>query len=122
METLVIFVRYEVWLLLGAFSFIVGYQLLTGKINTHGLLLGKHARNRFSPARVQLLVFTLAGVASCLTQLLNHPTKLPEMPQELMVVVGEGNLFYVGSKARSWLFPRNEPQNHEGGRTWPCNT
>ena len=54
MEQLIPLIRFEVWLILGGLALIVGYQMLTGKINTTGLLHDKKDKQTadFSPARV----------------------------------------------------------------------
>jgi len=108
METIAIFVQLEIWLILGGLALIVGYQMLTGKINTTGLLDDKKDKQTagFSPARVQLLIMTLfgAGYYLLLTVKDGYPTEFPEVPQELLALVGDGNLVYLGAKARSMLF------------------
>ncbi|MGR3309723.1 MAG: hypothetical protein ACUZ77_03015 [Candidatus Brocadiales bacterium] len=53
MENLCLFVRYEIWFLLLGFALVIAYQILTGKINTKGLLLDKET-GKLSPGRVQL--------------------------------------------------------------------
>ncbi len=108
METIAIFVQLEIWFILGSLALIVGYQMLTGKINTTGLLDDKTDKQTagFSPARVQLLILTLfgAGYYLLLTVKDGYPTELPEIPQELLALVGGGNLVYLGAKVRSMLF------------------
>ena len=108
MEQLIPLIRFEVWLILGGLALIVGYQMLTGKINTTGLLHDKKDKQTtgFSPARVQLLILTLfgAGYYLLLTVKDGYPTEFPEVPQELLALVGGGNLVYLGAKARSMLF------------------
>ncbi len=108
METLVKFAQFEIWFLLGGLALLVGYQMLTGKINTTGLLHDKKDKQTagFSPARVQLLMFTLFGAGYYLLLTVNngYPTEFPEVPQELLALVGGSNLVYLGAKARSMLF------------------
>ncbi len=53
METLAIFVQIESWFFLAILALIVGYQMLTGKINMSGLLddkitRGPHLRTSFA--------------------------------------------------------------------------
>jgi len=62
-QTLVSFARIEVGLVLIALALVVGYQLLSGKINMDGLLLEKTATGvgGYSPARLQLLLLTLVA-------------------------------------------------------------
>ena len=45
---------------------LVVYQLLTGRINTRGLLRIKSGRRTISPARIQLLVITALAAAASL--------------------------------------------------------
>ena len=108
METLTAVVRFEVWFLLGSLALIVAYKMLTGGINMEGLLDDKKDKQTagFSPARVQLLILTLfgAGYYLLLTVKDGYPTEFPEVPQELLALVGGGNLVYLGAKARSMLF------------------
>ncbi len=53
MEALVKFAQFEIWFLLGGLALLVGYQMLTGKINMSGLLddkitRGPHFRSSFA--------------------------------------------------------------------------
>ena len=115
METLTAVVRFEIWFLLGNLALVVVYKMLTGGINMKGLLDDKKEllddkkdkqTAGFSPARVQLLIWTLfgAGYYLLLTVKDGYPTEFPEVPQELLALVGGGNLVYLGAKARSMLF------------------
>lgn len=108
METLTAVVRFEVWFLLGSLALVVVFKMLTGGINMKGLLDDKKDKQTagFSPARVQLLILTLfgAGYYLLLTVKDGYPTEFPEVPQELIALVGGGNLVYLGAKARSMLF------------------
>ena len=103
------FVCYEVWCLIGAFFLVVGYQILTGKIKTDGLLFTKDSEGGVSPARIQLLVLTLAAAFYYLGTVGHSlgdnrcPARLPEMPQQLLLVLGGSNLFHVAKKAYSQL-------------------
>jgi len=58
MGALTAFIRLEAWCLIIAFFVLIAYQILTGKINTRGLLYGKEKNAGFSPARAQLLMLT----------------------------------------------------------------
>lgn len=103
MEQLAVFVKYEVWLLLGLLALIVAHGLLAGPINTAGLLLDKSEKNEISPVRVQLLAFTLVGAGSYLALTLDAidagKTALPEVPQELLLLVGGSHAIYLGGKS-----------------------
>ena len=108
MEQLIPIIRFEVWLMLSGLALVVAYKMLTGGINMKGLLNDKKDKQTagFSPARVQLLIMTLfgAGYYLLLTVKDGYPTEFPEVPQELLALVGGGNLVYLGAKARSMLF------------------
>jgi len=100
-ESLSIFVRYEIWLLILGLIFVVGYQLLTGRINTKKLLHNK-TTDRPSPGRVQLLMLTLVGALYYLLRTADDPQKLPEIPNELLLILGGSNLVYLTGKASSF--------------------
>ncbi len=106
-KTLVNFLCCEVWCLIGAFFLLIGYRILTGQIRTSGLLAAKGREAGISPARIQLLVFTLTGAFYYLTGVLDNPTsgELPDIPQQLLLALGGSNLFYAGSKGYG-LLPR----------------
>jgi hypothetical protein len=110
MESLIIFVRYEIWALIAGLLFIVGYQLLTGRINMKKLLFDK-TTNRRSPGRVQLLMLTLVGALSYLLMTVDDPNKLPKVPRELLLLIGGSNFVYLTGKVYSTfpsLFQRKE--------------
>ena len=104
METLVKFAQFEIWFLLGGLALVVAYKMLTGKINTTGLLKDKET-GAISPGRVQLLLFTLMGAGSYLgmtaTLAAEDPPMLPDVPDELLLVVTGSNLVYLGGKSYS---------------------
>ena len=84
-------------LLFGSMSAIVALACLTGRIRMRGLLLDTHGRGH-SPARVQMLVFTLFGAMQYLAMVVKDPTHLPEPSAELLTMVGGSHAFFVGSK------------------------
>ncbi len=100
-------VRYIVLGFLFSLAAIVGIRVLTGEINTRGLLRTKSptGEDSISPARVQLLVFTLAAAGNFLTDVLNAPgsATLPEVPQSMLATLGGSHVFYLGSKAVAFL-------------------
>ena len=103
MDTLVKFLDAEIWCLLGALVLIVGYQILTGKINTKNMLSEKDGTGGFSVGRVQLLVVTLTGALYFFVELGNNPGVFPQLPPELLAVLTGSHLFYLGNKALSLL-------------------
>ena len=91
---------------------VVAMKLLTGEINTSGLLYGRvSARKRgqdqyFSPERVQLLVFTLAAAFYYLTLVLTNPNPgaWPDVPKAWPTLLGGSNAIYLSGKAYArWL-------------------
>ncbi len=105
MQHLVPIVRLELALILGGLALIVAYKLLTGAINMRGLLVDKKTR-ALSPGRVQLLVFTVMGAGYYLLLVIEQAPsgKLPDFPEEALLLVGGSQLVYLGGKARAHLF------------------
>jgi hypothetical protein len=106
MNTLAMFLRIEIWCIFGALLLIVSYQLATGKINMAGMLYEKGERTHLSPARVQLLVFTLANAFYLLLQVLESPQPhtFPKYSDALLVILGGSHVSYLASKTYALLF------------------
>jgi hypothetical protein len=109
-ETLIAFLSLEIEFLLVALMLIVGYQVLTGRINTKGMLFDKETQE-FSPGRVQLLTLTLLTAFLYILQAAQNPAQLPEVPQELLLILGGSNLVYLVGKSSPFL-----PFWHSGRR------
>jgi hypothetical protein len=111
MDTLVVLIRWEVWLFLFGLVGIVAMQLLTGRINTKGLFYGMRGDGSryFSPERVQLLAFTLAGAGYYLLRVLENPTDLPKLSEAWLGLLGASNVLYLGGKAYSFLQHHSRP-------------
>jgi len=91
--------RFEVWSFLGGLLIIISYQLLTGQININRLLYDKGSTGGLSPARVQLLVFTLAVAVYYVGEVLSAETaKFPELPNEMLFLLLGSHTFFLGSK------------------------
>jgi hypothetical protein len=101
MEALALVFSLEVGIFLGGLILIVVYQTLTGKINVDGLLVDSET-GEVSPARIQLLVFTLAGALYYAYRAATAPEGLPEIGQELLLLLGGSHAVYLGNQA----FPR----------------
>ena len=102
MEQLIPLIRLEVWLILGGLALIVGYRMLTGKINTTGLLQDKKPRD-LSAVRIQLLLFTLIGAGSYLALVgdtieMGSPS-LPAVPAKLLLLMGGSHAVYLVGKS-----------------------
>lgn len=107
MSLLVQIVQVEIQVFVLALAGLIGIKLLTGEINTSGLLHGRiHGRRReqdryFSPERVQLLVFTLGAALYYLNSVLSnpHPGVFPQIPATWPAIIGGSNAVYLGGKA-----------------------
>lgn len=92
------FIEFELWALLGGLAAVVGHQLLTGRINTRGLLSDKQTKS-IDPGRVQLLVATLVAA----TAYLGDPGAFtdPSVQTAAGGLLGASNIFYLVQKYRS---------------------
>lgn len=102
MDALQQVIQLEIWLWLGGLIGVVVYQMLTGRINLHGLLDAKDGSGDVSPGRLQLLAFTLAGAALLLFQVAQNPSKFPEVSPEFLLFVGGSNAGYLLGKWNSF--------------------
>ena len=100
MSTLSAFVRFEIGLLLGLLVIVIGYQILTGRINANNLLYDKDQTQAYSPGRLQALYISLSAAGFFLLEVLRNPTLFPDVPAELVWAVGGSNLLYLGGKSR----------------------
>jgi hypothetical protein len=95
----------EVAIFLGALLALTIIKLLTGAINTRHLLANKEATGTrgFSATRAQVLVFTLAAALIYLLEAAEAAPRhqLPEVPNEMLALVGASQLIYLGGKAYS---------------------
>jgi hypothetical protein len=105
MNALTTVLRYEVWIFLLALAAVVAYQLLTGKINTRGLLRDKMNDRAFSPGRLQLLMTTLGGVFYYVLLIFANQTRgeFPPVPSTLVLILGGSHAFYLGGKLSALL-------------------
>jgi hypothetical protein len=97
----------------------VAIQLLTGQINTDGLLHGrisgrpKGQDEYFSPERVQMLVFTLGAALYYLSQVVANPGKFPAVPTAWPAILGGSNAVYLGGKVWARWFAGNPKTNQD---------
>lgn len=112
MAQLAVLVKWEIQLFIFVLAGLIAIKLLTGGINTSGLLYGRIAARRrgrdhyFSPERVQLLLFTLGAGFYYLTLVLNNPdpNTFPPVPESWPALLGGSNAIYLGGKAYArWL-------------------
>ena len=100
METVAVMLRIEIWGFLIGLGAIIFYRMVTGAINTKGLLQDKGAGGGFSPARLQLLISTIVVAFYYLGQALSSTNtgKFPTIPNEMLLVLGGSHTLYLGSK------------------------
>jgi hypothetical protein len=105
MAKLMMFAQYEIFVLLAGLAAVVGFQILTGRITTNGLLSdkAKSGVSGFSPARLQLLMFSLGVGFYILGKVVSaiaagHPA-FPEIDPNVLVVLGGSHALYLGAKA-----------------------
>lgn len=123
MTTLMMFARYEIGVLLAVLSAVVAFQILTGRINTRGLLSEKtkNGVGAVSPARLQLLLFTLAAAFYLFSQVVNSianappgkPIEFPTLDARWLLMLGGSHSVYLGGKGLSLL--RSQLTSKEGG-------
>lgn len=104
------FIELEAYVFLGALAAMISYRLLTGQINTKGLLYGtkKGGAKYFSPERVQLLLFTLGTAMFYLNNVIEHRTSgvLPDVSKETLALLGGSHAIYLTGKAYMMLLKK----------------
>ena len=94
---------------LAALALSMAYEMFAGRIWLNGLfttdLNNDGIADEFHPERVQLLVISLAGIATyayttvkAVTASKTAMTILPDVPEELMMILGASNTFYLSGK------------------------
>lgn len=90
-------------ILLFGFAAVILLQIVTGHISLGGLLDSKDAEGgrSFSPARLQLLLFTVVVAAYYLHTVLANPRQisLPSLPTGVIAALGGSHAVYLGGKA-----------------------
>jgi hypothetical protein len=121
MDLLTRLVLIDAGFLLCGFFGIVAWKIASGEISLAGLLHSKEAglqqqarvqavqavqavenpRNTFSPARLQLLIFTVVVAATYLHEIIVNPRQdsLPDIPQNVVAALGGSQLMYLAGKA-----------------------
>lgn len=100
MNTLATVLRYELLFLLFVLAALVGYRMLTQQINVTGLLMDKTSGRAISPGRVQLLMSTIGLAAYYLFLVVDtkDTSRLPDLPNELVVAFGASHSVYLLGK------------------------
>jgi hypothetical protein len=92
--------------LLIGFALVVVAQIGSGRIRLDGLLRTKEpdGESTFSPARLQLLIFTIVVAARYLFAVIAHPGResLPDLAPGIVAALGASHAVYLGGKAVSF--------------------
>jgi len=92
---------------LGGLAAILAFKMLNGRINTRGLLKCKQ-EGGVSPVRVQLLLFTGVAAGSYLAlvaeAVATGKPMLPEVPPEILAIIGGSQVVYLGRKSYLGVF------------------
>ena len=112
--------KVEILLFLGALALIVFYQLLTGRINMRRRLFAKgrakaspstqQRTSGLSPSRIQLLVVSIGVAIYLLAEVLRDPSRFPEIPFELLLLMAGSETIYLGRKFNNLLPIRRRSQ------------
>ena len=108
MAFLVNLISWEVIVFLFALLTMVVSSLLTGRINTQGLLCGTKGDGTtyFSPERVQLLLITLGSALQYTISVWKNPTSFPPVDASWLAILGGSHFVYLGGKLGACLFGR----------------
>jgi len=95
----------EAVVLVGGFFGVVLYKIVIGEISLAGLLSSKEPGGRatFSPARLQLLIFTAVVAGHYLNKVIADPRQdaLPSLPLSVLLALGGSHAAYLGGKVVS---------------------
>jgi hypothetical protein len=96
------------FILVLGFCGIVFYKIATGVISLDCLLYGDarpdqqgRTRTYFSPGRLQMMMVTIISAGYLLLQVIQDPTKFPEIPNSFLVGLGGSQAIYLGGKAQA---------------------
>jgi len=95
-------------ILLIGFCGVIFWKLATGDISLEYLLygdarglIGGGSRTFFSPGRAQMLMVTITAAIYYLLQVIQNPTKFPDVPNGLIAAVGGSHTVYLTGKLQS---------------------
>ena len=98
---------WEGLILIGGIFGLIFWKMFNGEISLKYLLYGDQRDPQnptfLSPARTQLLLFTIYVAGYYLLQVVHDPTSLPQIPNSLLVALGGSHAVYLGGKAQSLL-------------------
>lgn len=101
------FIQLEILLFLVGLMFSILLLLLKKRINLRGLLFDKMNNQKYSPQRLQLLLFSLIfsvyylfevvhNLSKCTA--LNYPCTMPQIRTEFLFLLGASNVAYLWGK------------------------
>ena len=94
---------------LGGLALLMAYAMVSGRIRLTGLFTtdidGDGVADEFHPERVQLLIMSLFGIVGYAMMTMEAAsasnaalTVLPDIPEELLMILGASNTFYLSGK------------------------
>jgi hypothetical protein len=97
--------KYATLGLIGAYALVIAWKLYTGSIPLGALL--RSADGRSSPARLQMLLFTVVVAAQYLASVWKNPgaASMPTISPTVLAVLGGSHAVYLGGKALSIYLP-----------------
>lgn len=102
--------EYAGFALLCGFFGVVLWKILCGAISLDGLLdsFDEQGHRSFSPARAQLLIFTILVAGKYLLAVSQSPNRdaLPGLPDSLLAILGASQTVYIAGKAWSVFVPQ----------------
>lgn len=99
---------------MAAFSAVITFQMLSGGIKTQGILNDKSVGGGrgVSPARVQLLLITMAFAFYVLSQVLESVSagqgRFPDFDVKWLLLLGGSHSVFLGTKSISMLWPQSK--------------
>jgi len=122
LELLRTVLRLEITFFIVALAAIVFFRLLTGEIDMRGLLFEKKfgsggpAIGTYSPARLQLMMLTLAGAVYYFSLVVENlhagQYELPVLPEKWLIILGGSHSLYLAGKTYS-LFGGSSRQSDD---------
>jgi len=107
------FAAWEGIILLASFLVMVLWKLFSGDIPLDDLLSGDartgyrgNYSTFFSPGRAQMLMLTIVSATYLLLQVIQDPTKFPDVPNSMLTTLGGSQAVYLAGKAQALYFGR----------------
>ena len=95
--------HFELLGFLYALAGVILFQIATGQINMDGLITHKDGSYQVSPARIQLLLATIAASATYFSQVAASTSgTMPDVSPQWLYLMGGSSGIYVAGKA--WTF------------------